>query len=167
MSFIAKQRLKIAAGFRVGVDFAAYMTVRLLVATIQTLPFDMGDSICRFLAWLASGPMGIRQKITERNLSRVFPEGDEASRKKLSFEMWHHLLLMVCEIAWAQRRLHRSNWSNHLQYRNNRKMLELMLSDRPVVIVTGHLGNFEIGGYQSGMMGLSSLSIARPLLAMV
>ena len=42
-------------------------------------------------------------------------------------------------------------------------MLQYMLSDRPVVMVTGHFGNFEIAGYTSGLMGISSLAIARRL----
>lgn len=145
------------------IDFLAYSIVRLLVAFVQTLPPDMGDSICRAIAWLASGPLKIRRKATEENLQRVFPNADENSRKMLSFAMWHHLLLMVCEIAWAQRRLHLANWKQHVTFRNNRTILRQLLSDRPIVTVTGHFGNFEVGGYVTGLMGFSTLTIARRL----
>lgn len=145
------------------VDFSAYVVIRLLVAVIQALPYDMGDALCRGIAWLASGPLQIRRRATDDNLSRVFPDSDEASRQNLSAAMWHHLLLMVCEIAWAQRRLHLSNWSQLVTFRDNRTMLRYMLSDRPVVLVTGHYGNFEIGGYLTGLMGFNTLTIARRL----
>ncbi len=148
---------------RLGVDFAAYLLVRLFVACIQTLPLDMGDSFCRWVGWLASGPLRVRRTATENNLRQIFPHADARDRKRISLAMWHHLLLMVCEIAWAQRRLHRTNWSQHVRFRDNRKMLEYMLSKRPTVMVTGHFGNFEIGGYVSGLMGLSTLTIARRL----
>ncbi len=144
-------------------DFAAYLLVRFLVAVIQTLPMDMGDSMCHGLAWLASGPLGIRRGVTERNLTRVFPDADQQSRRRLSFAMWHHLLLMVCEIAWAQRRLHLSNWSKHVRFRSQVDMLSILLSKRPVVTVTGHFGNFEVGGYVIGLMGFSTTTIARRL----
>lgn len=153
----------ISAAVRPLVDLAAYCAVRLLVAVIQTLPLDMGDTICRALAWLASGPLKIRRRVIEQNLEQVFPASDARSRQQLSFAMWHHLLLMVCEIAWAQRRLHRTNWSQHVTFRQNRQILRYMLDTRPVVTVTGHFGNFEIGGYITGLMGVSTLTIARQL----
>lgn len=145
------------------IDFAAYSVVRLLVAVIGTLPLDMGDSMCRFLAGMAAGPLAIRQKQTNHNLDLIFPTASESDRTRLTFAMWHHLLLMVCEIAWAQRRLHLSNWHKHITFRDNETMLHYMLSDRPMVMVTGHFGNFEIGGYMSGLMGVSTLAIARRL----
>jgi KDO2-lipid IV(A) lauroyltransferase len=77
--------------------------------------------------------------------------------------MWHHLLLMVCEIAWAQRRLHLTNWSQHVRFRNQRDILSALLSKRPAVMVTGHFGNFEVSGYVIGLMGVSTTTIARRL----
>jgi len=144
-------------------EFAAYAAVRLLVAVIQTLPTDMGDALCRGLASAATGPLGIRRRITEENLRRVFPDASPGERSALTYRMWHSLLLMVCEIAWAQRRLHLSNWKQHVTFRQNRTMLKALLSERPVVLVTGHYGNFELGGYVTGLMGFSSLTIARRL----
>mgnify|MGYP001817180729 FL=1 len=148
---------------RVTVDFAAYVAVRGLVAVIQTLPLDMGDSLCRSLAWLAAGPMRIRHGVIEQNLAMVFPDADDESRRRLTLAMWHHLLLMVCEIAWAQRRLHLVNWSQHVRFLEAKKMLHHYLSGRPVVSVTGHYGNFEVGGYVTGLMGFETLAIARTL----
>ncbi len=163
MSRKTEYRLKLQRAVVTGVDFAAYLFVRLAVAVIQTLPLDMGDSLCRVLAWFASGPLGIRRQATEANLRLVFPDADAQSRRRLSLAMWHHLLLMVCEIAWAQRRLHLANWNQHVRFRDNRQILRCLLSNRPTVTVTGHFGNFEIGGYVTGLMGFSTLTIARRL----
>jgi KDO2-lipid IV(A) lauroyltransferase len=70
---------------------------------------------------------------------------------------------MVFEIAWAQRRLHLTNWSEYVRFHGNIEMLDYLLSDRPTVLVTGHFGNFEIGGYVIGLMGFDTMSIARRL----
>ena len=144
-------------------EFAAYALVRLIVAVIQTLPMDMGNDCCRGLAWLLSGPLGVRKKITDHNLQRVFPDATPEQRQELDRAMWHHLLLMVCEIAWAQRRLHLVNWSQYVRFHNCRTTLRGLLSTRPTVTVTGHYGNFEIGGYTMGLMGIPSTTIARRL----
>lgn len=144
-------------------DLSVYLLIRAMVATIQTLPLDMGNSVCHLLARLASGPLKIRNRTTTENLARIFPESSTQSRKRLTQEMWHNLLLMVCEIAWAQRRLHLVNWRKHVRIDKTKSILSLYLSERPVVGVTGHFGNFEIGGYVTGLMGFRTLTIARQL----
>ncbi|MGB7343855.1 MAG: lysophospholipid acyltransferase family protein [Pirellulaceae bacterium] len=147
----------------VATEFAAYVVVRSLVCFVQILPYDMGNSMSRGIAWLASGPLGIRRSVTEKNLTAIFPDATDQQRQHLSFVMWHHLILMVCEIAWAQRRLHLTNWSQHVRFRNNRAILQACLSKRPAVLVAGHFGNFEIGGYTMGLMGCGATTIARKL----
>ncbi|TWT50711.1 Lipid A biosynthesis lauroyl acyltransferase [Rubripirellula amarantea] len=144
-------------------DALAYFLVRVIVAVIQVLPLDMGNSLCRGLAWLLTGPLPVRAKATDHNLNLIFPNATAQQRLQLKKAMWHHLLLMVCEIAWAQRRLHLTNWHRHVTFRENETMLGYMLGPRPTVLVTGHFGNFEIGGYVSGLMGVSTLTIARRL----
>ena len=146
-----------------GFDLLTYVLVRILVSFIQTLPADMGDKLCHRLAWITTVLLKIRHDITEQNLKQVFPNATEADRRRLAYAMWHHLLLMVCEIAWAQRRLHLTNWTKHIVFHENRRTLRHLLSRRPKVTATGHFGNFEIGGYLTGLMGFNTLTIARKL----
>ncbi|MEM9825689.1 MAG: lysophospholipid acyltransferase family protein [Planctomycetota bacterium] len=148
---------------RDAVNFCAYGLIRTLVAILGVMPLDMGDSICRGLARLLSGPIPLRGKLIAENLERVFPTASPLQKRELTRRMWHSLLLTACEVAWADRRLHRCNWSQHVQLRDNGLMLRKMLSGRPVVMVTGHFGNFEIGGYVTGLMGFQTLAIARKL----
>ena len=145
------------------VDAAAYAFVRSLVAVIQVLPLDMGDAVCRVLATLLSRGVSIRRRATQENFDRIFPGATERQKDRLRSEMWHSLLLTACEVAWASRRLHRCNWPLHVQFENNRAMLANLLSPRASVVVTGHYGNFEIGGYVTGLMGFETLAIARRL----
>ena len=42
-------------------------------------------------------------------------------------------------------------------------MVELLLSGRPVLFVTGHFGNWEMAGYALGLFGFQAHAIARPL----
>ena len=144
-------------------DFLVYLLVRMVVAFVQTLPLDMGDSLCRVLAGVISRSKIIRHKTTVTNLSQVFPGASGDQRRALEMAMWHSLMLMVCEIAWAIRRLHLTNWTQYVQFKNSQDILRHCLSKRPAVMVTGHFGNFEIGGYTAGLMGCESTTIARRL----
>lgn len=148
---------------RATTEFAAYVSVRFTVAVIQVLPLDMGDHLCRLLAFILSGPIPVRRTAIADAYERIYPEVDDARRRQLTFAMWHHLMLMVCEVAWAQRRLHKTNWRDHIVYRGNREMLKANFSPRASVMVSGHFGNFEIGSYLMGLMGLNTLAIARSL----
>lgn len=145
------------------IDFIAYAVVRFVVAVVQVIPLDMGDHLCRNLARLLTGPLPVRRKAIQDALDRIFPKVDPIRKRELTVSMWHHLMLMVCEVAWAQRRLHRSNWREHVVFRGNREMLRASFSDRPAVMVSGHFGHFEIGSYTMGLMGLQTLAIARNL----
>ncbi len=145
------------------VDFCVYALVRCFVAFIQTLPRDMTDCLCRILAKLFSRIVGVRRKTFDENVQRIFPDATQDQRLALSEAMWHHLMLMVCEIAIAPRRLHLTNWTQHFRIRDHRVMLTHLLSGRPTILVTGHYGNFEVCGYMVGLMGFPTVTIARRL----
>lgn len=144
-------------------DYLAYLAVRFVIGCIQVLPECKGVAVCRGLAWLLSGPMPLRKKTLKENLARVFPNATKDERRELARAMWFHLMLMVCEIAWAPRRLHRCNWQAHVHFPQATAFLSRILSRRATVLVTGHFGNFEMGGYITGLMGIDTLTIARRL----
>jgi KDO2-lipid IV(A) lauroyltransferase len=77
--------------------------------------------------------------------------------------MWHHLLLMLCEISQASRKVHRSNWHEHFHIPDRRAVLEVIFDQRPKILVTGHFGNFELAGFVTGLFGISNTTIGRPL----
>ena len=44
-----------------------------------------------------------------------------------------------------------------------RELVHHLLSDRPLLFVTGHFGNWEMAGYTLGLLGFRTHAIARPL----
>lgn len=144
-------------------DFSVYLLVRFFVAFVQVLPADMGDQFCRTFAKLFARGVRVRRKTFAENMRLIFPDAPPAHHQALCEAMWHHLLLMVCEIAWAPRRLHLCNWNQSIRLRDNKVMLSHLLSQRPTILVTGHYGNFEVGGYVIGLMGFPTVTIARRL----
>jgi KDO2-lipid IV(A) lauroyltransferase len=97
------------------------------------------------------------------NLKLIFPDWDPARANEVQEKMWHHLLLMGCEVAQAPRKVHRENWREHFTIPDRRCMLAIVLDQRPSVLVSGHFGNFELAGFLTGLFGLPSTTIARPL----
>ena len=77
--------------------------------------------------------------------------------------MWEHLLLMGIEVALARRKIKDFNWTDHIRLVNTEPLLSLLHQDRPVILVTGHFGNFEVGGFSLGVLTYPSHTVARTL----
>ena len=144
------------------IDWLLYVLARVFVAAIQTLSYERCNALVTSAAWCLARSQ-LRRETTDANLDRVFPGLSDVRRLQFRQAMWHHLLLMVCEIAWATRRIHRTNWKWHVTITDKTAILGPLLANRPAVVVTGHYGNFELGGYMNGLFGLPSMTIARPL----
>ncbi len=145
------------------VDYGVYLVVRIFVCVIQACSLETCHTIASFLAWLFADVLRVRHRTLDGNLRKAFPEKSEAERRKLARSMWRHLLVMLCEIAHAPRRIHRSNWRKYVRLRQMQPLAHALLTERPVVTVTGHFGNFEMAGYLSGLFGYPTYTIARPL----
>lgn len=144
-------------------DWFAYVGLRCVVCVIGCLSLEACDRICHILAYLLSDWTTFRQDITDENLQRVYGQLTENQRTHLRRKMWHHLLLMVCEIAHTPRKIHRHNYRDHFYMRDKAMVYKVMMDERPTVLVTGHYGNFEVAGHSVGMLGSPTTTIARPL----
>jgi KDO2-lipid IV(A) lauroyltransferase len=145
------------------VDYAVYLVVRSLIALLQALPLSMIDSASRHLGWFCWHVLKLRRKTIKENFSIAFPNYSEMQREQIALAMWRHLFLMIAEITQAPRKLRRSNWHKHSAISNYRETIRMLIDARPKVIISGHLGNFEVGGYLLSMHGFPTHSIARPL----
>lgn len=77
--------------------------------------------------------------------------------------MWQHMFLLICEIAHAPRKIHETNWRDYVQLRDKETVTRCLFDPRPLMIVSGHFGNFELGGYVLGILGFPTWSVARTL----
>jgi KDO2-lipid IV(A) lauroyltransferase len=101
--------------------------------------------------------------VVDENLRHAFPNLDQKQRRRLTRQMWRHLVLLILEVAHVPRKIHGTNWRKFVRLRNVKPLMQTLLEDRPVVVVTGHFGNFEVGGYMLGLLGFPTHSVARTL----
>ncbi|MGH7226574.1 MAG: lysophospholipid acyltransferase family protein, partial [Gemmataceae bacterium] len=96
-------------------------------------------------------------------LQHAFGDADAAQRDRLVRAIYRHFCTMLIEIVHLPRLLHPQNWKQHMTILNHRPIVDVLLSDRPVLIVSGHFGNWEFGGYIFALFGFRTHAIARPL----
>ncbi len=145
------------------IDFLVYLVVRVSICIVQAMRLETAQRLARRLAWLFCDVLHVRAGVVDDNLAHAFPEMSPPERLRLARRMWEHLFLLVLEVAHAPRKIHQTNWRDYVRLKNEAELVRCLLDDRPVLIVTAHLGNFEVGGYALGILGFPTYTVARTL----
>lgn len=147
------------------VDLAAYLAIRGVVCLLQALPLRIALGVGGALAWLAYRVDKRHRRVADDNLKHALPEqcADPIVRDRMVRECFRHFCTVVVEIACLPRRIHIHNWRKYATPVGFEKFNPLLLSDRPLLIVTAHYGNWEVAGYVTGLVGLRTYAIARDL----
>lgn len=144
-------------------DWLTYLGLRVVIAVILSTSLENCQRIVRIAAYWLARWVPLRRSTIDENLTMVIPGITPAQLARVREAMWEHLLLMVCEIAHAPRKIHRSNWRDHFYIPQKNEMFRMLMGQRPTILVTGHFGNFELAGFATGLFGIPSTTIARPL----
>lgn len=145
-------------------DYAVYLVVRIVVCVLQALPYSAARAVSRGLAWLAYHVDKRHRLVADDNLRQAFPgRYTDVERDALVRGVYRHFCGLLVEIVHIPRLLHATNWRRHVDLSRAGSIVAGMLSGRPLMIVTGHFGNWEVGGYVLGLLGFRTYAIARPL----
>src|SRR5262249_6599320 len=81
-------------------------------------------------------------------------------------ETYRHFCAMMVEMIRGPRILRQRNLDRHFHYADAEvrdRVVATFASKRPVILLSGHLGNWEIYGYALSLFGAEMSAIARPL----
>jgi len=149
------------------VDFAVYMVIRLAAAFLRALPFPAAIRFAGILAYILMKISPRRVQIARNNLRLAFPNlGGNAEIDRLVSDMYRHFCMVVVEIIHLDLLFTLNNWRNHFEFATPEQyqiFSSVILGDRPLMVVTGHFGNWELAGYIFGLIGFAGSAIARPL----
>ncbi|MBX9677352.1 MAG: lysophospholipid acyltransferase family protein [Gemmataceae bacterium] len=146
------------------VDFLVYATVRVVVCLVQAMSFESALSFAEFLARLAYRVNKRHRLVAEENLRKAFPgQFTDAQIDVMVRNTYRHWCRVLIEILFIPRRLHLTNYKKHISLSDPPLITDALLSGRPLLVVTGHFGNWEMAGYALGMFGFETYAIARAL----
>ncbi len=143
--------------------FLEYVAFRTVAAVAQAL----SPRGCRFVAeFLAGALMLLPKKLTRyhvaaENLRIAFgPELSDRAIRQTIYRMWRHLFLLVAEMLQLPRRLTLTTVTDAIRFRNKGDVVTALSSGRPVLVLSGHYGNWEMAvsvfglfGYRMGVVG--------------
>ncbi len=144
-----------------------YVVFRVAVCLLQVLSPRAAARLARRAAWVMCRVVPkkwTRYHVAEANLRLAF--GDELTdeqRDRLILEMWVHLFRMIVEIAQLPRKLRLNNFRDVFEFRDRARVVRAVCSGRPMILVSGHYGNWEMSLAVFGLLGLRMHAVARPL----
>lgn len=146
------------------VDYAVYVVVRLIITFIQILPYAWGMKLADGLAWVAYHFNRRHRLVAMDNLERAF--GDQhtpAERDRIVRNVYRHFCRMLIDMLHLPRRLQAGTLRDLFEFDRAGEFLDQVLCDRPAMVVTGHLGNWEAAGFFLGLVGCKMYPIARAI----
>lgn len=154
---MAKPRSRIA-------DYLVYFLVRFCVCLVQAIPVPASQALAAGLAWIAYRVDRRHRLVAIDNLQQAFPNQYRPEQiHRMVRRTYRHFCEVMLEIIHMPRQFNCYNWPRYLKIPDNRDMVKWLLSGRPLLIVTGHFGNWEMAGYGLGLLGFTAHAVARPL----
>ncbi len=139
-----------------------YALIRTAYATVAAVPFPILRAAAIVLGPLAYW-MAVRERRTAlQNLARAFPELPADEHRRLAQQMFAHLTTSAMEAVHAKRFLV-GRHAVELPKSCRALLDEALAHGRGVVLVTGHIGNWELCGQVFAYAGYPVTSIAKPL----
>jgi KDO2-lipid IV(A) lauroyltransferase len=136
----------------------------MAVCLIQSMPLHLCYSIARLFGHIGWIFAKRHNAIALDNLRQAF--GDTYTEQELRGivrRVYVHFAMLVVEIAHIPRRLRETTWRDMICLRNQEEVVRLVVSGRPVILLTAHFGNWEIAGYTMAVFGFKPCSVARAL----
>lgn len=145
-----------------------YLAVRSVAAALTAFEADLNlrsmgglsEALCR-LPWPKIANKHVKR--SAEHLRRSFPDWPEERVIQVAEGSLKHLIQFFIDVLHTSRLIHRGTWPLHLNTDAMGEAVCALNSGRPVLLVTGHVGNFEILGYALSTFGYKLDALARPL----
>lgn len=128
--------------FRHRVEYVAYRVTR---AVFGALPEGVALRLAAGLGWIAGVVVRIRRHDVDAHLAIAFPDRDSAWRRSVARRSYAHLgreaALLFRTLRWSDDEI-----ASRVELKDFDAVLEAAETDRGVMLLTGHLGNWEIAG---------------------
>jgi KDO2-lipid IV(A) lauroyltransferase len=123
----------------------------------RLLPLDAASAMGGFLG-RHIGPRYKAHRIARRNLELLFPQMPEAEKRQILLKMWDNLGRVLCEYP----HLPREAMSRRIRIEGQEHIRAAQASGRPLLFLSGHFGNWEIGPKSAFIFGLPLMLAYRP-----
>lgn len=140
---------------------AEYLALRATVASLGALPWRGASRLGGWIGRLGYFPLGIRRDVVESHVAMAFPEKSRAEVVRISKAAYTHLGRAVIETALLPT-LSREEILGRVSGVDGWDVVERAIDrGKGILLVTGHLGNWELAGAYLAARGVSVAAVVR------
>ncbi len=146
------------------VQWSEYLGLRAFASLLHCLDINQNLHFAASVGSLFYQMNPRRRERAEQNIRLSFPDlpppevSDIAERS-----MQHMFQLFMVDALVMPRLLTPASWPQHVRLSNVEPVIDRLMRHEPVILVTGHLGNWEVLGYTFSVAGFQTHAVARPL----
>lgn len=138
---------------------AEYAAFRLVTLLLGSVPEAVAIRVGELLGLLAGSMLRIRRTTVDRNLALAFPDATPDWRRRVARNSYRHLgreSIMTLRMS----RMTTEDVRCRTRIRGLETVRGALAAGRPVVILTGHLGNWELAGAALAARGIPLSAVA-------
>jgi KDO2-lipid IV(A) lauroyltransferase len=144
-----------------------WLTAQVATAVMTLLRLMPADRAILFADRVARrlGPLVGRHRVALDNLRRAYPEKSEAEIRAIALDMWGNMARLAAEYVFLDKLfdfdVHESQ-AGRVEVEGIPLFEKIASEDRPHILFTGHLGNFELLPIAGAAYGMKVSSLFRP-----
>ncbi len=140
---------------------AEYYALRAVVGSLHALPWNVACAFGSQLGTIGYKPLGIRRRVVERQIAAAFPELSEEQVDSLARKAYAHLGRSSIETALLPSIGQQGVLDMVESVEGFELVEEAMSRGNGAILVTGHLGNWELAGAYVAARGVPMDVIVR------
>ncbi len=107
---------------------------------------------------------GERRIRAENNVALSFPDWTQEQIQSCTIQSFQYMAqLFLVDAVATPRLISPGSWVGHVQFRHVARVLDHLVRREPLILITGHCGNWELMGFVLAVFGFPMSAIARPL----
>ncbi|MCK4871426.1 MAG: lysophospholipid acyltransferase family protein [Phycisphaerales bacterium] len=99
----------------------------------------------------------------EANVAQCFPDWPADRVADVAEASMRFLFQLAVEILAAPRLINADSWQDHVALGDIEQPMRRIVERKPMILLTGHCGNWEIFGWVMSLLGIRMHALARPL----
>jgi len=144
-----------------------WLTARVAMAAMSILRLMPADTAINFADRVARrlGPLVGRHRVAVDNLRQAFPEKSDAEIRAIALDMWGNMARLAAEYVFLDKLFDfdvHATTVGRVEVEGIPLFEKIAGEDKPHILFTGHLGNFELLPIAGAAYGMKVSSLFRP-----
>lgn len=127
-----------------------YLLFKIFQSLIESLPLEVAQKSGKFLGRVAFRVLKSRRNVAMENLRFAFPSKSETEREGITRGAFESFGISMAEFLWT-RNLSREKIASLVIFEDQFEMEKILARNSGLVLVSGHLGNWELMALATGI----------------